>query len=295
MLPPLITSRRPLSSSCAALRARWAFLAVALVFAGCQIARQHVVTRPSRHSIRSDQLLVLSDFKLAKDHPLIADLKALRQQEEAALELSFDAQTVVVYLFSDQLTYRQYLDATYPGLPDRRAYFVGTPKELAVYTFWGDRIQEDLRHEYTHGLLHSALKEVPLWLDEGLAEYFEVIGPNPGTVNSDYATRLSSALANGWRPDLERLERIEEFPQMQRFDYQESWAWVHYMLHSSPDTKQVLLSYLHDLRTNANPELISARLKREIPNHGERMTAWVATLQTTRGIAAAQQGTGSRE
>ena len=43
-----------------------------------------------------------------------------------------------------------------------------------VYTYWGNRIQQDLRHELTHAILHSVLKDVPLWLDEGLAEYFEV-------------------------------------------------------------------------------------------------------------------------
>ena len=47
-------------------------------------------------------------------------------------------------------------------------------EDLLVYTYWGDRIQQDLRHELTHALLHSVLKDVPLWLDEGLAEYFEL-------------------------------------------------------------------------------------------------------------------------
>ena len=32
----------------------------------------------------------------------------------------------------------------------------------------------DLRHECTHALLHAVLPAVPLWLDEGLAKYFEV-------------------------------------------------------------------------------------------------------------------------
>ena len=31
----------------------------------------------------------------------------------------------------------------------------------------------DLRHETTHAVLHGLLPMVPLWLDEGLAEYFE--------------------------------------------------------------------------------------------------------------------------
>src|SRR5260370_772339 len=71
--------------------------------------------------------------------------------------------------------------ATDENLPtDRRAFFVapqrpmGGAADLLVYTFWGknDRIQQDLRHELAHALLHSGLREVPMWLDEGLAANF---------------------------------------------------------------------------------------------------------------------------
>ncbi len=217
------------------------------------------MARPARHSIRSDQLLILSDFKLPRDHPLVVELISLRKQISQTLDLPIQQQVVVVYIFSSESEYREYLNTSYPGLPERRAYFVGTPRELAVYTFWGDRIQEDLRHEYTHGLLHAGLKAVPLWLDEGLAEYFEVPGPVPGTINNDYTSRLRGLVANSWRPDLKRLEGLEEFSQMQRVDYQEAWAWVHYLLHSSPDTRDNLLSYLRDLRKDANPNPLSCR------------------------------------
>lgn len=264
-----------------------AALSAAFLAAGCQLGRNQVVTRPAKYSVRSERLLVLSDFKLSKEHPLIQDLVTLRGQVAETLNLTFDTQQVTVYLFSDHATYRKYLDATYPGLPDRRAYFVGTSKELAVYTFWGDRIQEDLRHEYTHGLLHSALKTVPLWLDEGLAEYFEVPGPNPGTLNAEYATRLPKALANGWHPDVTRLERIEEFSQMQRFDYQESWAWMHFLLHSSPDTREVLLGYLEELKTNPKPGPLSVRLRQEYPEYSPRFAAYIATLHTQRALVEA--------
>ena len=179
-----------------------------LICTGCQFKGTQAVRRPVRHSVQSDQLLVLSDVQLDKDHPLIQDLIRLRKQLSEILELPLQGRLVVVYLFSNESQYRRYLEAAYPRLPPRRAYFVGTPQELAVYTFWGENIREDLRHEFTHGLLHSSLRHVPLWLDEGLAEYFEVAGPIPGRVNIDYADRLSMGVVSGWRPDIERLERL---------------------------------------------------------------------------------------
>ncbi|GAB4146879.1 MAG: hypothetical protein Tsb009_19770 [Planctomycetaceae bacterium] len=275
--------RKHLSRS---LPIRWMqalLLCLMLLLGGCRTTQQaQPVMRPARHSIRSGQLLVLSDRKLPKDHPIIKDLINLRKQVAMTLRLPVQKEDVVVYIFNNEEEYRRYLDVTYPGLPRRRAYFVGTAKELAVYTYWGERIQEDLRHEYTHGLLHSSLRNVPLWLDEGLAEYFEVIGPSPGTVNADYANRLTASLVNGWRPNIERLEGIEEFSAMQHVDYQEAWAWVHFLLHSSPDTKDILLGYLKDLRTQRQPVPISRRLENALPNPQERFVNYVGTLPVSR-------------
>lgn len=268
------------------LRIAILLLAVIGVLQGSSCQHTHpsrpLITVPTKHSVRSETLLVQSDFRLPKDHPLITDLIDLRAEVSEILELPEQRKEVVVYLFSNETEYTQYLNATYPGLPKRRAYFVGTPRELAVYTYWGERIQEDLRHEYTHGLLHSCLKTVPLWLDEGLAEYFEVVGAAPGQVNVDYSQNLMTLLGNGWRPDINRLEQLDKFEQMQRIDYQEAWAWVHFMLHSSPDTREVLVSYLRDLRSETNPTPLSVRLEENGLRVQDRFLNYIATLRTVK-------------
>ena len=69
---------------------------------------------------------------------------------------------------------RSFFRDRYPDFPKRRAFFVETDTQLAVYAQWGDRVAEDLRHEVAHGYLHAIVPSIPLWLDEGLAEYFEV-------------------------------------------------------------------------------------------------------------------------
>ncbi len=253
-------------------------LAVCLV-SGCLSQGSQTLTRPERYEVRSEQLFVMSDFRLPQDHPLILDLVELRKQVAHSLDLPLEGEPVVVYLFQDEPEYRSFLEATYPDLPPRRAYFVGTPKELAVYTFWGDRIQEDLRHEFTHGLLHASIHEVPLWIDEGLAEYFEVAGSQPGEVNTQYVTQLTTAFSNDWRPNLERLESLTDFSQMQRIDYQESWAWVHFMLHSTPDAREALLAYIADLRSGSVDVPLSERLQENHPQVIDRFTNYVASLQ----------------
>lgn len=261
------------------VNARWfglCLLATLFTTCGCRTV-QSPVGLPTRHSLTGEQLQVHSDVRLPKDHPLIAELANLRQEIAATLELPVQDQPVTVYLFSDELRYAQYMKAVFPNLPPRRAYFVGTSKELAVYTYWGERIQEDLRHEYTHGVLHATLKEVPLWLDEGLAEYFEV-STQPVGMNRDYTLRLVTAVETGWRPDLNRLEQLTGVDQMQKADYQESWAWVHFLLHEGPETRAILLDYLKELQTTENPSKLRSRLEREIPTFEERLLQHAATL-----------------
>jgi hypothetical protein len=279
---------RPLIARSAGHTARAAeiLFAISLAFCGCQ-AVDRPITLPVRHQVKCEQLLVLSDFKLQKDHELIRELSNLREQEARLLELPLQRDPVVVYLFNNETEYRKYMATTFPKLPPRSAYFVGTPTELAVYTHWGQSVREDLRHEYTHGLLHSVMKRVPLWLDEGLAEYCEVSGPQPGGINREYATKLSTLLAQGWQPNLKRLEALDDNAQMRRADYQEAWAWVHFMLHGSPEGKRVLLSYLKDLRTIPDPKPISRRLASECPDFQERSMAYMSHLATERQVADA--------
>ncbi len=243
---------------------------------GCATQSPRLSGLPARHSVKSEQLLVLTDFKMPADDPLILELKALRQQVGETLDVPMEDRRVVVYLFSNEDEYSTYMGGAYPDLPPRRAFFIGSPAELAVYAFNGHQVRVDLRHEYTHGLLHAGLKTVPLWLDEGIAEYFEVTGKDPQRVNVEHAQRLSTAVQNGWRPDLRRLESLEDVAEMHRLDYQESWAWVHFLLHESPDTQMLLINYLHELRENPNPGSLADRIEEEMPHAPERLLSYVS-------------------
>ena len=251
---------------------------------GCRSAQKAaevpLARLPGRHSVLADQLVILSDFRIDYNHEVIADLKTLRGDVLSVLELEPSEQPVVVYLFENEQQYYDYLKSTWPMLPYRRAYFFGNSYELAVYTSWGDRVQEDLRHEFTHGILHSTLRTVPLWLDEGIAEYFEVPGDEPGSVKRQAVERLTLALTNGWRPDIIRLESLTEVSDMDQSDYEESWAWVHFMLHGDPTVKQTLIDYLADLRTTLNPEPLSNRLDASMLAATDRFSSYLGSLNT---------------
>ena len=129
-----------------------------------------------------------------------------------------------------------------------------------MYAHWSDRFAEDLRHEVAHGYLHAVAPGLPLWLDEGLAEYFEVPRGNSG-LNRPHLDLLADMTDHeGWRPDLARLEQLKNAAAMEQLDYAESWAWVYFLLHSDPPTRELLTNYLADVRTNDSVEPLSTRL-----------------------------------
>jgi hypothetical protein len=106
------------------------------------------------------------------------------------------------------------------------------------------------------------LKDVPLWLDEGLAEFFEVPAAWDG-LNPQHLAQLrldKSLAAVNARLNLPRLEQLSEVGKMTPADYREAWAWVHLMLRSTPGAKKVLLDTIQELRTNPRPGLIEPRL-----------------------------------
>ncbi len=264
-------------------------LVLATSSTGClQLREPHTISPPSRHSVRYDQLLVRSDFRLPAEHPIFNDLNQLQYQLIDTLKLPKPKDPVVVYLFEDAEPYQQYIDATFPDLPKRRAYFVGSKYELGVYGFWGNKVREDLRHEFTHGILHSSLGEVPLWLDEGLAEYFEVISPSGQPVNEKYVAELTAAVGHGWQPNMKRLEAIEDFAKLQRMDYQESWAWMHFLLSDSDATRKILIDYVAGLRKSRPPEVISTRLRTLYPDYESRLIRHLGSLAHPVGMSAAR-------
>jgi hypothetical protein len=272
-----------------------------LALAGCQSLKAPVTLAkgeapavevappwPGKHSQRVSQYVFFSDFDLPKEDPLFADLSELRETVVRELQLPASNAAIQVYLFEDREKYERFMKSRYPDLPKRRAFFVAQPKsvgstdELLVFTFWGDRVRQDLRHELTHAILHSTLKDVPLWLDEGLAEFYEL----PPEANGVNVKHLEELRRGPFSPDLARLEQMTQVQQMTPAEYREAWAWVHLMLRGSPTGRQVLLAYLQQLRTTPNPGPLHAKLSPVIPQPAEALQTHLR--QTAKSTLAAR-------
>jgi len=112
-------------------------------------------------------------------------------------------------------------------------------------------------------LLHAALPMVPLWLDEGLATYFEVA---PGDRFRGHRARRGAIwdMRLGRMEGLGDLEKVSSVASFTAGDYRASWAWVHFMIHGPPEARDTLIAYLADIRARQPPGSLHVRLRHEI-------------------------------
>jgi len=241
------------------------------------------LTLPESFELVRDQLVIHSDFPLPTQHRLIEELAARREDLRERLRVPVSDEPIHVYLFENAGRFDAFVGRYHPRFPDRRAFFLETDTRLIVYAQWGDRVAEDLRHEMTHGYLHAVVPNLPLWLDEGLAEYFEVPRGWRG-MNVAHLEQLADRLRqNRWEPDLARLEALDPAVDMTLEDYAECWAWVHFLLETPMEQYGLVPDYLCDLRRDGSAPPISARLEAYFPDAGRALVEHIRRLAAVKG------------
>lgn len=220
---------------------------------------------PDRSEIVAGQLVIHADFPIAGQHRLVRELDGLRADVSQELSLPVSDEPVHLYLFETTDRYDAFAASRFPSFPARRAFFVETDTTLSVFAAWQDRIAEDLRHETTHGYVHAVVPAVPLWLDEGIAEFFETPRSDQGLHRGHVAILSGRLLEGTWRPDLERLEALMAAGDMSQDHYAEAWCWVHWLLRTTPERRAVLQRFLADVRRDAQTPPLSRRLRHELP------------------------------
>ena len=238
-------------------------LAIFLAVAGAAGAADWTDTRTA------GPFVCRADFSLAAQKDLLQELTQLQADLTGALGIPAAGEPIEVYLFHDQATYARYLGHLLPGVPYRRALYVKGRGPGRVFAYRGDQFEIDLRHECTHALLHAALPRVPLWLDEGLAVYFQLPDKQRAYDNPHLDPLRQSALA-GAVPSLEALEKLDGLGDMRLAEYRDSWAWVHFMLHGPAAAHEELVAYLAGLRGQSPPPALSGRLRGRIPDLPQR-------------------------
>ncbi len=221
-----------------------------------------------------------SEFPIRRTS-LLRDLAQLREELSQTLGLKIGDRPIQVYFFRDRASYLQYMKANVPEGLRRRALFVRRSSGSSVYAYRTRDFDTDVRHECTHALVHNAVPFIPLWMDEGLAEYFESkagMRPRPPRLN-DVRSAVRWQRLTRRHYSLQKLERIETIQDMGATEYQDSWAWIHFLLHDSAETRKVLVEYLAEIQRGTPPGPFSVYCARSLPDYTARLTRHFRTFQ----------------
>ncbi|GEM_PF-1093837 len=221
-------------------------LLVCVPAAGCGISRGHIraTAAAPAFTLWVGPFAVRTVEPLDEDGPEATALREVHKEMVRTLGRRPVHEPIEVFLFRDRKRYEAFLASQRGTLPYRRALFVTDGSRRKIYAHRNRGLSRDLRHEAAHALLNAWYGSVPLWLDEGLAEYFET-DPEAHHMQCGHVAELWEALRTGvWRPSLERLERIERVTELSRRDYAEAWLWVHLLLQSDAIPPGFLVSYL---------------------------------------------------
>ena len=219
-----------------------------------------------------------ADFGFTEQQRLLDEMNQLRGDLFRELELAASDEPIHIFIFQHHSTYQNYLRYYFPKAPGRRAMYIKERGQGMLFTYKSDELAVDIRHEGTHALLHSVLPMVPLWLDEGLAEYFEVPRDDRAYGN-EYLSTTKWQARFGQTPKLEKLETLDDLASMGKTEYRQSWAWVHFLLHGSAEGRAELIRFLADVHAHTPPGKLSDRLRRSVPQLDKRLAEHFKTWQ----------------
>lgn len=134
---------------------------------------------------------------------------------------------------------------------------------IAVNAALGSAVADVVLHEYTHSLIGNSFGVVPVWLNEGLAEFYgTVVGTKGdraaiiGTAPRAHVDLLqqSTFIPLGQLMTVDRSSPMYNEGSRRGMFYAESWALTHYLTLGNPARRAQFQIYLSAMRQNGATE-----------------------------------------
>jgi len=146
-----------------------------------------------------------------------------------------------------------------------------------------DELYHAVFHEYTHLLMHQSISSLPLWIDEGLAEFYANTRILDKEVNLGYpsADHVRYLRENRMIPLATLFSVDHSSPYYNEENkgsvfYSQSWALVHYlMMEGSKQGKNPLAAYLSLLDQGLEPEAAGTRAFGNLAKLEEALVGYV--------------------
>lgn len=191
----------------------------------------------------------------------------------------------LVYVFSGQASYQRYVASTmFTSGENTAGMYSPVLKQLVL---WNVPDRDDLlrtaRHEGFHQYFDSVADDPPLWLNEGLAEYFaDADYTKAGAAEIQLNRKALGALRDRprelapLRSLLAMVDRSTFYAGDVSLNYAEAWAFVHFLQNSTPENQKLFADLIERLQSGSSardalnaafPEAEVARLAGEFARY----------------------------
>ena len=214
--------------------------------------------------VRSEHFTIVSNAGERQARRTAQQLERFRQAlGQVTRGFSLDARVpTTTFLFRNDAAYEPYKRDGSGGVMNVAGYFLPGSFENFI-TLDGSASGGTPRviyHEYFHAVMDASLGDLPLWLNEGLAEYFSgfVIDEGKGTIQfgqslPEHALQLDRKDWMSWE---ELVRTTPDSPHYREGEYQgafyaQSWLLSHQMM-KSRERQAAMARYLNRLRDGAD-------------------------------------------
>lgn len=167
---------------------------------------------------------------------------------------------VNLHLLADKPSFDRWLETRRPGTPSRpyAGVFLPAENEVGVWAYGPEEeIVATILHESSHVIMFQMAPRAPVWIQEGMAQYFSTIRPTADGNLEITPLPRAQELIRTWREE-KRLISLRDYlgisesqwrklaHQQNAIPYTLAWALVYFMM-SEPVGQQTLRRILHDL------------------------------------------------
>jgi len=241
-------------------------------------------TLARRYEHVSKHYHVVTDIDRTTAYEAAGVLEDAHQRYDAVVSrLSREERRYRVFIFSGEAGYHAYMDDVMGGHVENTAgIYNGHLKQLLIWNLPdAEQLERTVRHEGFHQYFDRLVDDAPVWLNEGLAEYYEEMHLERGRwrIGEPRHDHLRVALET-WEQRGELADFVGEgwvaFRERGSPGYAHAWCLIHFMLNSTPENARAfrrLLDALIDGRSRhqaldaAFEELDLQQLDRDLRAH----------------------------
>ena len=206
-------------------------------------------------TLRTAHFVVVSDARESRVHEVTLQLERMvAALGKVAPQFVRSSLPTDVFAFASESSFEDYCTAVF-GRPCNGVAGLFVPGKHANYLLISashfDEAREIAGHELTHSFVRNIAPEIPLWLNEGLAEFygsFTVTGKDV-RIGVPEVNHLETLQRQGWLPIARVLAVGYDSPEYTQESkrpvfYAESWLLTHYLLAAAPEGRRRLGDYL---------------------------------------------------